>query len=112
MVNLSQLVVLVSHAIITLACNETLCIISLICAEKSTVLILLASLVKFLVSLFVLVINMTVLYIREIPRSESKAEDGEKREKEERTMVITIAKLRMAHAWRKQAAWAKILYKS
>ena len=43
----------------------------------------------------------------EIPRSGSKAEDGEKkrknkreREKEERKYVITMAKLRMAHASR------------
>ena len=42
----------------------------------------------------------------EIPRSGSKAEDGEK-EKKERKLVITMAKLRMAHAWRTQAAWAK-----
>ena len=37
---------------------------------------------------------------REIPRSGSKAEDGEKREKREkdRMMVITMAKLCMAHA--------------
>ena len=38
----------------------------------------------------------------EIPRSGSKAEDGEirerEREKEERKLVITMAKLRMAHA--------------
>ena len=33
------------------------------------------------------------------PRSGSKAKDGEKREeKKDRTMVITMAKLRMAHA--------------
>ena len=53
----------------------------------------------------------------EIPRSGSKAEDGEEREKEERKYVITMAKLRMAHAsthgarkhaWRTQASWAKI----
>ena len=41
---------------------------------------------------------------REIPRSGSKAEDGEKREKErkkeERKLVKTMAKLRMAHASR------------
>ena len=39
---------------------------------------------------------------REFPRSGSKAKDGEKEEEEERekdlTMVITMAKLRMAHA--------------
>ena len=37
----------------------------------------------------------------EIPRSGSKAKDGEKRERErekERKLVITMAKLRMAHA--------------
>ena len=37
----------------------------------------------------------------QIPRSGSKAEDGEKRERErerERKLVITMAKLRMAHA--------------
>ena len=39
----------------------------------------------------------------EIPRSGSKAKDGEKRKKErerEQKLVITMAKLRMAHAWR------------
>ena len=43
----------------------------------------------------------TNFHTREIPRSGSKAKDGEKREKRERerkTMVITRAKLRMAHA--------------
>ena len=53
----------------------------------------------------------------EIPRSGSKAEDGKKDGKQrERKLVITMAKLRMAHAsthgahkhaWRTQAAWAK-----
>ena len=55
---------------------------------------------------------------REIPGSGSKAKDGEKRKKE-RKLVITMAKLRMAHAsthgarkhaWRTQAAWAKNIY--
>ena len=67
----------------------------------------------------------------ECPRSGSKAKDGEKkppgpkkkkreREREkERKLVITMAKLRMAHAnthgahkhtWCTQAAWAKILF--
>ena len=37
----------------------------------------------------------------EIPRSGSKAKDGEKkRKKRERKLVITMAKLRMAHASR------------
>ena len=53
---------------------------------------------------------------RKIPQSGSKAEDGEKEKKRNQTMVITMAKLRMAyathgarkHAWRTQAAWAKI----
>ena len=40
----------------------------------------------------------------EIPRSGSKAEEGEKEKKKERKLVITMAKLRMAHAWRTQAA--------
>ena len=37
---------------------------------------------------------------REIPRNGSKAEDGEKKKekKRDRTMVITMAKLRKAHA--------------
>ena len=43
-------------------------------------------------------------HAREISRSGSKAEEGEKREKEERTMVITMAKLRMVHAWRTHGA--------
>ena len=31
----------------------------------------------------------------------------EKERKKERKLVITMAKLRMVHAWRTQAAWAK-----
>ena len=46
----------------------------------------------------------------EIRRSGSKVEGGERkreREKErERKLVITMAKLCMAHAWRTQVAWA------
>ena len=43
----------------------------------------------------------------------SKRRRGKKKKKKEEiekdwTMVITMAKLRMAHAWRTQAAWAKI----
>ena len=35
-----------------------------------------------------------------------KTEKKKERKKEERKLVITMAKLRMAHAWRTQAAWA------
>ena len=35
---------------------------------------------------------------REIPRSGSKAEDGEREREKERKLVKTMAKLRMAHA--------------
>ena len=33
-----------------------------------------------------------------------------KERKKDRTMVITMAKLRITHAWRTQAAWAKITF--
>ena len=51
----------------------------------------------------------------EFPRSGSKAEDGEKKErKKDRTMAITMAKLRMAHASRlgqkaPASVWKEIL---
>ena len=47
------------------------------------------------------ILGETNFYAWEIPRSGSKAEDGEKRKRErnrERKLVITVAKLRMAHA--------------
>ena len=47
------------------------------------------------------ILGEKLFHTREIPRSRSKAEDREKREKKsekDRTMVITMAKLRMAHA--------------
>ena len=47
------------------------------------------------------ILGEKLFHTREIPRSGSKAEDGEKEKKErkrDRTMVITMAKLRMAHA--------------
>ena len=50
------------------------------------------------------ILGETNFHTREIPRSGSKAKDGEeekkrkRKKKEERTMVITMAKLRMAHA--------------
>ena len=64
-----------------------------------------------------------LFHTRETPRSGSKAEGGEKERKKDKTMMITMAKLRMAHAsthgarkplgarkhaWRSEAAWANI----
>ena len=62
------------------------------------------------------ILGETNFHAWEIPGSGSKAEDGEKTREKDRTMVITMAKLRMAqtsthgagkHAWRTQAAWTK-----
>ena len=48
---------------------------------------------------FAKIFRETNFHAREIPQSGSKAEDGKKeKRKKERTMVITMAKLRMAHA--------------
>ena len=44
------------------------------------------------------ILGETNFHTREIPRSGSKAKDGEKERKRERKLVITTAKLRMAHA--------------
>ena len=51
------------------------------------------------------ILGQQLFRTREFPRSGSKAKDGEKRKRKEerekdRTMVITMAKLRMAHASR------------
>ena len=44
------------------------------------------------------ILGEKLVHTWEIPRSGSKAKDGEKRKKRERKLVITMAKLRMAHA--------------
>ena len=50
-------------------------------------------------SSYVKILGETKFRTREFPRSGSKAKDGEKeRKKEERKLVITMAKLCMAHA--------------
>ena len=46
-------------------------------------------------SIYAKILGETNFHTREIPRSGSKAKDGER---EKKTMVITKAKLRMAHA--------------
>ena len=60
-------------------------------------------------SCYAKILGETNYRTREISRSGSKAKDGEKKEKErkkERKLVITMAKLRMAHACRTQARMA------
>ena len=57
----------------------------------------------YISSRYAKILGETNFRTREIPRSGSKAEDGGKkrkkeREKEERKLVKTMAKLRMAHA--------------
>ena len=49
------------------------------------------------------ILGEKLFYTREIPRSGSKAEDGER--ERERKLVITMAKLRMAHASRLGQKW-------
>ena len=61
------------------------------------------------------ILGETIFYAREIPRSGSKAKDGEKKEKEKKRRLNDGNNNGQAthgarkHAWRTQAAWDNIL---
>ena len=67
-------------------------------------------------SCYAKILGETNFHAREIPRSGSKAEDGEKRKRERKKERAKVGDNNgqathgaRKHAWRTQAAWAKII---